>query len=85
MIALTDYEDFGPEAIRFHPESKRPGVERHGIKIDEAQEVLLGTGFSEVRVEKAFVLRKEVADEEGMERVVGEMEFPFLMCFGVRN
>ncbi|KAF2825847.1 S-adenosyl-L-methionine-dependent methyltransferase [Ophiobolus disseminans] len=84
-VALTDYEDFGREAIRFHPESKRPGVERHGIKVDEAQEVMLGTGFSEVRVERAFVLKKEVDAEEGMEELEGEMEFPFLMFYGVRN
>lgn len=84
-VALTDYEDFGREAIRFHPESKRPGVERHGIKVDEAQEVMLGTGFSEVRVEEAFVLMKEVDDEEGMEKLDAEMSFPFLILSGVRN
>jgi len=85
VVALTDYENFGREAVRFHPESKRPGVERHGIKVGEAQEVMLGTGFSEVRVEKAFVLKKEVDEEEGMEKLEGEMEFSFLMCYGVKN
>jgi SAM-dependent methyltransferase len=33
-VALTDFEDFGPEAKRFHPKAKMYGVERHGIKRD---------------------------------------------------
>jgi 2-polyprenyl-3-methyl-5-hydroxy-6-metoxy-1,4-benzoquinol methylase len=33
-VALTDFEDFGPEAKRFHPKAKMDGVERHGIKRD---------------------------------------------------
>jgi SAM-dependent methyltransferase len=82
-VALTDYEDFGPEAVPFHPVSKRPGVERHGIKRVEIEELLLGTGFNEVRVEEAFVLRKEVEAEDG--KPVREMDFPFLMCFGVKS
>jgi SAM-dependent methyltransferase len=85
VVALTDYEDFGTEAIRFHPEKKRPGVEHHGIKKNLAEELLVGTGFSHVRVEEAFVLRKEVADEEGMATIEGEMGFPFLMFYGVKS
>jgi SAM-dependent methyltransferase len=30
-VALTDFEDFGPEAKRFHPKARMEGVERHGI------------------------------------------------------
>lgn len=33
-VALTDFEDFGPEAKRFHQKAKMDGVERHGIKRD---------------------------------------------------
>lgn len=83
MIALTDYEDFGPEAVRFHAKSKRPGVERHGIRRGEVEEILLGTGFNEVRVEEGFVLKKEVEAEDG--KSAGEMDFPFLMCYGVKS
>jgi SAM-dependent methyltransferase len=83
VVALTDYEDFGPEAVPFHPVEKRPGVERHGIKRAEMEELLLGTGFNEVRVEEAFVLRKEVDAEDG--KPAREMDFPFLMCFGVKS
>lgn len=82
MVALTDYEDFGTEAVSFHPIKKREGVERHGIKKDEILEMLVGTGFNEVRVEEAFVLRKEV-EAEG-EKPVREMDFPFLVCLGVK-
>lgn len=82
MIALTDYEDFGPEAVPFHPISKREGVERHGIKKAEMLELLVGTGFNEVRVEEAFVLRKQVETEDG--KPAKEMNFPFLLCLGVK-
>lgn len=85
VIALTDYEDFGPEAIRFHPVGKRPGVERHGLKKEETRDLLVGVGFNEVRVEEAYVLRKEVQPEEGMKEVEGEMAFPFLIFYGVKS
>jgi SAM-dependent methyltransferase len=86
FVALTDYEDFGREAIRFHPVAKRPGVERHGIVVKEAEDMLRGAGFEDVRVERAYVLKKEVEAEEGMEDLGGrEMEFPFLMCYGVKK
>lgn len=82
MIALTDYEDFGPDAIRFHPEGKRPGVERHGIKKREIEDIIDGVGFNEVSVEQAFALTKEVDAENG--KPAGEMYFPFLLCLAVR-
>jgi SAM-dependent methyltransferase len=84
-VALTDYEDFGSEAVRFHPVGKRPGVEHHGIKRGVAEELLREAGFKDGRVEEAYVLRKEVDEEDGMERVEGEMEFPFLIVFGVKG
>jgi SAM-dependent methyltransferase len=82
-IALTDYEDFGPEAVPFHPIAKREGVERHGVKKDEMIEIIDGTGFNVVRVEEAFVLKKEVEAEDG--KPAREMEFPFLICLGERS
>jgi SAM-dependent methyltransferase len=82
-IALTDYEDFGPDAVPFHPKNKREGVERHGIKKDEIELIIDGTGFNEVRVERVFVLRKEVEAEDG--KPAREMEFPFLICLGQRS
>jgi SAM-dependent methyltransferase len=82
-IALTDYEDFGPEAVPFHPPSKREGVERHGIKRKEIEDIIDGVGFNNVRVERAFVLRKEVEAEDG--KPEHEMDFPFLICLGERS
>ncbi|KAF2106242.1 S-adenosyl-L-methionine-dependent methyltransferase [Lophiotrema nucula] len=82
-IALTDYDDYGPEAMAFHPKSKRPGVERHGIKKEEIEMIIDGTGFNEVKVEQAFVLRKEVEAEDG--KPAREMDFPFLICLGQRS
>ncbi|KAH9877887.1 hypothetical protein J1614_003104 [Plenodomus biglobosus] len=79
-VALTDYEDFGPEAVPFHPVEKREGVERHGIKRKEVGELLVKAGFKDVRIEEAFVLRKEVEAEDG--KPVREMDFPFLICLG---
>lgn len=85
-VALTDYEDFGHEAVRFHPMAKRPGVERHGLKGKEVAGMLEDAGFVKVRVEEAFVLKKEVDDEEAFEVLDGrEMGFPFLVCFAVRT
>lgn len=78
MLALTDYEDFGVEAIAFHPERERPGVERHGIRKADMEEVITAAGFNEVRVERAFELRKEVEAEAGQD--AREMDFPFLIC-----
>ncbi|KAJ9641789.1 hypothetical protein H2199_005002 [Coniosporium tulheliwenetii] len=66
-IALTDFEDTGPEAVYFHPEEKREGVERHGIKSEEMERLIKEAGFEEVRVERAFVLEKYV-EEEGREK-----------------
>lgn len=83
MLALTDYEDFGPEAVPFHPVAKRPYCERHGIKKAEVEELLVGTGFNEVRAEEAFVLRKEVEAEDG--KPAREMDFPFLLCLGTKS
>jgi SAM-dependent methyltransferase len=83
MVALTDYEDFGVDAVRFHPPEKREGVERHGIKKSEMEEVMRKVGFSDVRVERAWTLTKGV-EAEGEAWKEEKMEFPFLLCMGTR-
>ena len=83
MLALTDYEDFGSEAIKFHPKAKREGVEWHGIKKSVIEETINGAGFNQVRVERPFVLTKEVDAEDG--NPAKEMDFPFLLCLGTRE
>ncbi|KAF1846975.1 S-adenosyl-L-methionine-dependent methyltransferase [Cucurbitaria berberidis CBS 394.84] len=82
-IALSDFEDFGPEAKRFHPLKKRPGVERHGIQKENIEELLLGTGFNEVRVERLCAITKWAEAEDG--KVAEDLEFPMLMCVGVKS
>lgn len=82
-VALTDFEDFGPEAIKFHPMEKLEGVERHGIQRGWMKELMTGVGFRDVEVRVGWGLEKKVtgweSDEEGK-----IMVFPFLVCEGVR-
>ncbi|KAJ4362752.1 hypothetical protein N0V85_009345 [Neurospora sp. IMI 360204] len=85
-VITTDFENFGPEARRFHPESKMEGVERHGITKEEMEGVLKGVGFEEVKVERGFVLQKRVESEPGKGGMATGpvVEFPFLVCEGRR-
>lgn len=76
-VALTDFENFGPDARKFHPEHKMEGVERHGILRTEMKAVMENVGFSDVKIETAFDMGKEV--EGG-----GQMNFPFLICMGTK-
>lgn len=87
MVALTDFEDFGPEARRFHPEGKMAGVERHGIARGAMRDLLEQAGFRDVRIETAFEMQKNVEKVplKGMgEDNVEPMMFPFLICLGTR-
>ncbi|KAF7329735.1 Methyltransferase type 11 [Mycena kentingensis (nom. inval.)] len=88
-IALTDFEDFGPAARKFHPENKMAGVERHGIHAESFAKLIREVGFVDVDVRVAWTL------EKGVERFPGEfengkpaemetMEFPFLLCRGTK-
>jgi SAM-dependent methyltransferase len=77
-IALVDFEDTGPESVLFHPESKREGVERHGIKQGDLEGWISKAGFKDVKVEVSFKILKDV-EEEG-----GQREFPFLLGIGRR-
>jgi len=88
-IALTDYEDFGPEARRFHPEARMEGVERHGIPREGVKRLLEEAGLVDVRVETAFEMEKGVERTPGEGVVKGEggerMAFPFVICLGRRG
>ncbi|KAH8812573.1 S-adenosyl-L-methionine-dependent methyltransferase [Xylogone sp. PMI_703] len=84
-IALTDFEDFGPEAKRFHPESRMDGVERHGIRRKDMEEMIKNAGFEDVEVSTAFELEKMVEEAPGKGIIAGvspKMTFPFLICIG---
>ena len=75
QIALTDFENFGPEARKFHAECAMEGVERHGISRKEMEDSMKESGFVDIRVDEGFRMNKPV--ESG-----GLMEFPFLICLG---
>ncbi|KAA8643935.1 hypothetical protein EYZ11_006408 [Aspergillus tanneri] len=80
-VVLTDFEDFGPEAIKFHPPSKLDGVERHGIPRAWMEGLMREVGFQDVKVWVGWRLDMEV---EGWEDAGKVMQFPFLVCEGVR-
>lgn len=82
-VALTDFEDFGPEARKFHPEAKMTGVERHGISRKAMKGLLSDAGFVDVKVETAFEMEKDIEVKPGEGVVKGhKMTFPFLICTG---
>lgn len=92
MIALTDFEDFGPEAKRFHPRAKMEGVERHGINARWIEGLIREVGFEDVRVKVAWEHEKtverwegEFEDAQAKGKDVGEtMNFTYLLCTGRR-
>lgn len=90
-IMLTDFEDFGPEAKRFHPESKMEGVERHGINAKQMSALLEEIGFSNVSVKPEWTMSKSIEKNPGEFGSEGkptssnpgeEMAFPFVICYG---
>ena len=89
-VALTDYQDFGPSARKFHSEAKMAGVERHGISLPQMETWLKDAGFTDVKVDVAWKMWKDVErfpGEWGRKKPEGELErteFPFLLCRGRR-
>ncbi|CAN8101687.1 unnamed protein product [Discula destructiva] len=88
-IALTDYEDFGSEARKFHPESKMFGVERHGINAKWFAELMTEAGFVDVDVSAKWTMEKEVermpgewGESKPQGKQLATMDFPFLLCRG---
>lgn len=81
-VALTDYEDFGEQAKKFHPKVKWDTCERHGIQRVWMEGLMKEIGFIDVNVRVAWTLKKDV---ERWEEGDGDtMDFPFLICEGVR-
>lgn len=90
-VALTDYQDVGPDARKFHPEAKMDGVESpQGINADWFAGCLRDAGFEAVDVSPKWTMDKDVErfpGEWGMDgkKPSGElatMGFPFLLCRG---
>lgn len=91
-VALTDFEDFGPEARRFHPEAKMDGVERHGIPRGWMAALMAEVGFKDVRVEVGWehekIVEKYPGEFNGEKPGEGQgelMSFPYLICIGKRE
>lgn len=89
MVALTDFEDFGPDARRFHPAGKMDGVVRHGINRAWMEALMRDVGFVDVRVDIAWEHQKLVERHPGQfdkeDKDKGEMmTFPFVICLGKR-
>ncbi|WPG97363.1 Hypothetical protein R9X50_00013800 [Acrodontium crateriforme] len=89
-VMLTDFQDFAPEARRFHPESKMDGVARHGIQVEQMTQLMRDAGFAGVEVKTAWRMMKTVEKFPGEFGTKGgpgegqgeEMEIPFVMCYG---
>lgn len=90
-VMLTDFEDFGPEAKRFHAASKIDGVERHGINAEDMTKLMSEVGFVNVSCQPEWTMVKTIekfAGEFGKEGKPGgddqgeKMDFPFLICYG---
>lgn len=90
MVALTDFEDFGPEAKRFHPLNKMGGVERHGINAKWIKGLMEEVGFVGVNVVVAWEHKKRVERWDGeftpgqpIDTDQGElMNFSYVLCMG---
>ncbi|KAL4741105.1 S-adenosyl-L-methionine-dependent methyltransferase [Aspergillus similis] len=82
-VALTDFEDFGPEAIKFHPPTKLEGVERHGIPARSMEDLMKEVGFQDVKVSVGWTWTKGVEDWEG-NKPGDTLQFPILLCEGLR-
>ncbi|OJI98786.1 hypothetical protein ASPVEDRAFT_25636 [Aspergillus versicolor CBS 583.65] len=82
-VALTDFEDFGSEAIKFHPPNKLDGVERHGIPARWMEDLMKEVGFQDVKVSVGWTLAKSVELWEG-QKPGDTLDFPFLVCEGAR-
>ncbi|RSL68316.1 hypothetical protein CEP54_002819 [Fusarium duplospermum] len=97
MVALTDFEDFGPEARKFHPESKMGGVERHGIPREWMANLMREVGFKDVKVEVAWdhtkLVEKFPGEFDGLKKGepdldagIGElMKFTYVICMGKKG
>ncbi|KAH8878639.1 methyltransferase type 11 [Thozetella sp. PMI_491] len=92
-LALTDFEDFGPAARRFHPESKMEGVERHGVNAVWFAGLMRDAGFTDVEAQAAWTMNKAVerfpgewnaGKPQGEGVVLETMDFPFLLCQGTK-
>ena len=91
-VALTDFEDEGPQSKRFHAASRMDGVARDGIRRGEMEVLMRSVGFQNVKVEVGWSMDKRIERWEGEfgskgrgEEGQGEVrKFSFVVCLGRR-
>lgn len=75
QLLLSDFEDTGEDAKKFHPEHKWHDVERHGVKRCDMESIMEKAGLKNVQVDESFKLPKTL---EG-----GKMQnFTFILGVG---
>ena len=93
-VMLTDFQDYGPKAKRFHAQSKLDGVERHGINVEQMTQLMTDVGFANTIVEPAWSMPKMVekfpgefgADGKPWDDSQGEkVDVPFVLCYGEKQ
>lgn len=90
-VMLTDFQDYGPEAKRFHALSKLDGVERHGINVEQMSSLMSDVGFSNVSILPEWSMPKMVEKFDGEFGAEGKpandsqgerVAVPFVLCYG---
>ena len=92
-VMLTDFEDFGPEAKRFHPAARMEGVARHGIKATDMEAMMREIGFKNVQIKSYWTAEKPVEKFDGEFGPKGKakdgqgekMRFPYVLCYGEKG
>lgn len=76
-VFLSDFENDGQHALRFHPASKHHDVERHGVTKEEMKAIMQEAGLEDIVVENSFSLDKTID---------GKAEpFPFVLGQGTKR
>ncbi|KIV85001.1 hypothetical protein PV11_00742 [Exophiala sideris] len=93
-VALTDFEDAGPDSKSFHARSRMEGVARHGIHVETMEILMNEVGFVNVNVDRAWSMDKNVEKVDGEFGDAGRAtqagqgqvrSFPFLLCMGEKK
>ena len=92
-VMLTDFQNWGPEAKRFHAESKLDGVAIHGIEVNEMTAAMEAAGFSNASVSPHWKMDKSCEKYPGEFGASGKPEsgkgeilsIPFVICYGERK
>ena len=84
-MIISDFEDNGEHALRFHPKDKHAGVERHGLLASELDQLLQEeakvSGLKDVKVIRPFSLGKSTEQEDGSTK---KEPYPFLFCMATK-